>query len=381
MFLETLYTSMANWALVIVSLLAFLVFGRQLLAADREFRRSKDPSVVKLELAGRKDVFTDILKTWIRSKGETAVPALRRQLWYDNFWAVTYAVLLSGLIAALTFQPDQQPHWLVLLLFALPLLAGFLDIFFENSLYLLLLRDVKSIEQVNRLPAFPILVASIAARIKFLLVGIAIAGIILILLYRFAGALPSLQSVYVTMSNWLVVLISFLMLILYAAVLFPEANRQYRGKTDPQLPALQLAFSKERFTRVLGAWHKSRGPAAIPAFRRSIIQLDFLFPIIYAMFLSGAIAILTYEPGLEPGQGALLLFLLPFLAAIFDWIENLLHLRILKGVDSWGEIAAVRPSPIFMASVATSLKWALVLASSLAIVVLFLIRLAESLGG
>ncbi|UCC50583.1 MAG: hypothetical protein JSV68_15905 [Anaerolineaceae bacterium] len=182
MILKTLYTLMANWIVALVSLLAFLVIGRHLLAIDKDFRSSGDPSVVKLELAYKKELFTAILKTWIKSKGDGAIPAFRRQCWYDNLWAITYAALFSSVIATVTIRFGQEPGTLVLLLFALPMLAALFDIFPENSLYIVLLRDVRSDTEIDGLAAGPILVASIAATIKFALLGAAFVGFVWVLL-------------------------------------------------------------------------------------------------------------------------------------------------------------------------------------------------------
>ncbi len=375
MLLEALYSLMANWILLFMSLIAFLVFGRLLLTIDKDFRSRQDPSVIDLEMAYKKDAFTAILKTWTKSKGDTAVPTFRRQLWYDNLWAITYAVLFSSFIAVLTIPHDQAPGTLLLLLFALPLLAAIFDIFPENTLTLLLLRRVRSHADIDALPAAPIWVASIAARIKFGLLIAAFAGVILFLLIKIVTFLPSLQSLYTSMSSWLLVVIALMTSLLYMRVLFPQASRLYRDKADPDIVALQLAFTKARFTKVLRAWHKGRGSAAIPMFRKSVKQLDFLFPIIYAVFFASAIATITSSPIRKPEQVELMLFLLPFLAAIFDWIENGLHLKILKGVDSWVEIEAVNPTLIFLASLAASIKLALLLISSFAILVLLVISL------
>jgi hypothetical protein len=184
MILNGLYSRMANWILVLVSLLAFLAIGWPLLAIDKEFRRSQDPSVIQLELAYKQEPFTSILKSWTASKGDAAIPAFRRQLWFDNLWAISYAVLFSSIIASVTIRHDQAPSPRILLLFALPLLAGLFDIFPENALYLLLLRNGSGSAQLDHLPALPILVASIAATIKFALLALAFSALLLILIVK-----------------------------------------------------------------------------------------------------------------------------------------------------------------------------------------------------
>ena len=350
-----------------MSLIAFLAFGYQMLLNQKEFRRWRDHSVIHLKLAYKQETFANILQDWIKARGSGAILAFRRQLWYDNFWAISYAVLFSSFIALLTIQPNQEPGTIVLVIFVLPLLAGLIDILLENSLYLITLRGVASSDQVVSLPETPIRIASIAARIKFSLLLIAAAGLLLI---KLSNALPSLQSFHQSMSSWLVTFISLMTVLLFILVLFPAASQKYSGKSDPHIIKLQLAFTKPRFTNVLLAWYESRGSAAIPEFRKSVKQLDFIFPIVYAVFFSSFIASLTSGSLEEPDQNAYLLFLLPFAAALFDWIENLLHLRLLKGVDTRMEIESLSQIQILAASIAASLKWALVLISLFSIILL-----------
>lgn|GEM_PF-2254933 len=130
---------------------------------------------------------------------------------------------------------------------------------------------------------------------------------------------------------------------------------------------LQKAFTPERFGTVVAAWGDG-----IEAFKSSLIMLDFAFPLLYAAALASLIAI---AGGPAPKRAALVLFCLPWAAAGFDWVENLLHLWLLSDVHQAADAAAAYPAlPVAAASTAAMLKFALLLAASGGAVVLALRR-------
>ena len=368
MFFNDLLSLLNNWVLWLVSLFAFGIYGRYLLTIGKKFRSAQDPTVINLELAHRKACFVAILEEWMESKGSDALPYFRHQLRYDNLWAISYAVLIASSIALLITHLDMPLNHLTQALLVLPLIAGLLDIFPENTFYLWLLKGKNSVSQLETLSSTLIFIASAAAYAKFGLLIITLLGILLILLYKFIIVVPTL--LLNSLNNWLLVIISLLVVFLYAFKLFPETSKQYRKKGDPQIFALQLAFTKSRFVNVLKTWHQSMGFNAIPMFRQSLKQLDFLFPIAYALFFTSAFATMGNFQGQNPNPPVALILWAPLLAAASDWAENLIHMRILKGVNSWEKITAVKPIPIFLASLMALCKWILVLISCLGLVML-----------
>ena len=98
--------------------------------------------------------------------------------------------------------------------------------------------------------------------------------------------------------------------------------------TGPNVVDLQLSISPGVFQQIVGLW----GPDAAAAVRRSIILLDFIFPIAYAAFISRLYVSLCETAGVPPRR---LVALLPWIAAAADYIENIL-LLILFAQDAPG---------------------------------------------
>jgi hypothetical protein len=102
--------------------------------------------------------------------------------------------------------------------------------------------------------------------------------------------------------------------------------------------------------------------------------LDFLFPLVYAVFLSSAIAVLTRQPGEPPGRLQRALFVLPYLAVPFDLLENTLHLLILRD-------DALEAGLIALAAGVAAVKRALLAVALAAVVTLFAWRAIEVASG
>jgi hypothetical protein len=135
----------------------------------------------------------------------------------------------------------------------------------------------------------------------------------------------------------------------------------------PGALALQLAFTKSAFRDVLNRW----GPEAVASYR-DWLWLDYLFPLVYAIFLSSAIATLSTRRGQPPAAAHRALFVLPFLAVPFDTLENTLHLVLLR------DPAHLAAGVILVASVAAAIKWGLIACSAAAIAYWFVWRLVQS---
>lgn len=125
----------------------------------------------------------------------------------------------------------------------------------------------------------------------------------------------------------------------------------------PSQIALQLAFSEDAFGRIVAQW----GAEGVRTYRDVTLGLDYLFPIAYALCLSGAIAWLTRARGRDPTRLELALFAMPWVAALLDWVENTLHLLLL------GDLTRISAAPVLLASLAAAAKWCLMLLSALTI--------------
>ena len=136
----------------------------------------------------------------------------------------------------------------------------------------------------------------------------------------------------------------------------------------PTIFDLQLAFTAEKFQAVLAAW----GEQNIASYVNGM-WLDYLYSIAYALALASLIAWLTSRPRGEPQRWQLLLFSLPFIAGLLDWVENSLHLLML------GVLRAFPSALVFFASLAAAVKWTLAGLSILVILSLALARIPRLL--
>lgn len=134
---------------------------------------------------------------------------------------------------------------------------------------------------------------------------------------------------------------------------FRHASSWYRGSGDPDIVELQLAGNAEAFADILTMWVASV-PSATSGVLRTVLIFDYLFPVVYAMALAGLIAILF--DGKRPSCVGFVI-VLPFAAAVFDWIENTIHVGILAGLDGG---VAIDPTSISLAAV-TIASWSAVL--------------------
>jgi hypothetical protein len=134
---------------------------------------------------------------------------------------------------------------------------------------------------------------------------------------------------------------SFLMMVL-AVVGFAWFDRA-RSVGTPGVVELELAFTAVAFGDIVAQW----GTAGVRAYRMATLLIDYWFPIVYSVFLASLIALLTMQADRDL-TGA---FVLPFLAAALDWIENTLHLVLLRDP---GHISA---RLVLTASVAAAAKF------------------------
>jgi hypothetical protein len=135
-------------------------------------------------------------------------------------------------------------------------------------------------------------------------------------------------------------------------IAMPDVPDLSNTKTYPvcNILDLQLAFSPIRFKAILLRWDE------IAVFKKSVRQIDFIFPVAYA----GLLALLyAWSRGNKtPRWWDWLLFGLPVFAAACDFMENLLHLRLLSGLDTPAQVeaAAFSAMTVFTASSFAMLK-------------------------
>jgi hypothetical protein len=157
-------------------------------------------------------------------------------------------------------------------------------------------------------------------------------------------------------ARWVFVASSFFTFVnlLIAGVL----GTGYESDLAVPVISLQKSFTVERFTNVITSLGDD-----VQMLVNSIVMLDFALPVLYAMALTSALA-LADRPS-EPHL-ALWLFAAPWLAALFDYSENIIHIGLLAGVDSAADLS-INSFWVFAASSLAALKWLLILFSLAAI--------------
>ncbi len=118
----------------------------------------------------------------------------------------------------------------------------------------------------------------------------------------------------------------------------------------PGIIAMELAFTKERLISILNQW----GPEGVSVYLKAM-WIDYFYALFYALFLSSLFALASRAEEEDPHRGELLIFSLPFIAAILDWVENSLHLTYFPEYEKMSE------SMVFVVSFISLIKWLLAL--------------------
>jgi hypothetical protein len=131
------------------------------------------------------------------------------------------------------------------------------------------------------------------------------------------------------------------------SVLFRIIDPMFRAATDPGLIDLQLTSDAYCFQEIIVNWNKSVD-GGVEIYKLSIVSLDYIFPIIYAVMLAFAYA--AVRGNLIPRRFDRVMFILPCLGAFFDYSENTFHLLLLRDVHNLDQALAAHYSQLMVAS-------------------------------
>ena len=156
------------------------------------------------------------------------------------------------------------------------------------------------------------------------------------------------------------ILILFLLahgvLLLMMTLTFPRINSQMGNKAfDLQT----FGYSHQEAAVMLGNLDEATKDLYVFP---QLLLLDILYPLLLALFLSALIIRLLKLMGRSAVYPYSQLYLLPFLAMIFDYVENVLILFMLDHSDNVSELLVkVASSATLLKGVSTLLSWILVL--------------------
>ena len=133
------------------------------------------------------------------------------------------------------------------------------------------------------------------------------------------------------------------------------------GHTD--VLRLQLTLSSRTFIEILNQW----GDPSITTYINHF-YLDYFHAVIYALFLSSAIAFLISRTGKRATLFNLGLFVSPWIAALCDMTENTIHLYLIRNPQ------AIESGLVIISGIGTWIKWSLAAISIVVILVMLINR-------
>lgn len=173
-----MYTKIIDFLFQLLAVKQYLVFTAMffvlnalvMFILDAQLRPSGCPDMISLELVFTKSGLNQI----ISQCGEDGIRSHLIMLWVDYLFIFAYVGFLANLLGSLVRSLDYER---ALSLFSIPIIAGALDII-ENTIFLFQLQNTGS------LSGLLIFLASGAALVKFVLIGITI---VLIFYYLFGN--------------------------------------------------------------------------------------------------------------------------------------------------------------------------------------------------
>jgi hypothetical protein len=157
-----------------------------------------------------------------------------------------------------------------------------------------------------------------------------------------------------------VIVISTLATLMMFAVVMFVVNPSIDGKNGIGVLALQLAFDKEVGIEIINSWTQ----LGIENFNRFIFT-DYLYALSYSILFASILSVLILKKSKQNILKYKMIVYLPFIAGLFDWIENTLELSFINNPIEFSNIL------FFIHSIIASLKWLMI-----PIVVTFIVKLS-----
>lgn len=162
--IDFLFQLLAVKQYLVFTSMFFVLNALVMFILDAQLRPLNCPDMISLELVFSKTGLSDI----INQCGDDGIRSHLIMLWVDYIFIFSYVGFLANLLGSLLRDMDYDR---ALKLFSIPIIAGVLDII-ENTIFLFQLQNTESLSGLF------IFLASSAAVVKFILIGITIILIV-----------------------------------------------------------------------------------------------------------------------------------------------------------------------------------------------------------
>ncbi|TFG22950.1 MAG: hypothetical protein EU532_13915 [Promethearchaeota archaeon] len=166
----------------------------------------------------------------------------------------------------------------------------------------------------------------------------------------------------------LIILIAGISFFLLTFLVFGPIEAELKGSTGYGVMEFEFAWTSENINKIFTAWGQDGINKQI-----FVTWIDFLYIPSYGFFFSGLILFISRKLEGKSQKIGLYMTLLPFIAGIFDVIENINLLLMLT------HEAYVWSSSPFIASLCASIKFGLLLLALIFFVIALLILLIKKL--
>jgi len=156
-----------------------------------------------------------------------------------------------------------------------------------------------------------------------------------------------------------IIISTVITLIMFMVVMF-IVNPSIDGKDGIGVLSLQLAFDKKVGIEIINNWTQ----LGIENFNK-LIFTDYIYALSYSIFFTSIVSVLIVKKSKQNILKYKLIIYLPFIAGLFDWIENTLELLFINNPIEFSNTL------FFIHSIIASLKW-----MALPIIVTFIIKLS-----
>jgi hypothetical protein len=156
-----------------------------------------------------------------------------------------------------------------------------------------------------------------------------------------------------------IIISTVIALIMFTIVMF-IVNPSIDGKNGMGVLSLQLVFDKEVGIEIINNWTQS----GIENFNK-LIFTDYIYALGYSIFFASILSVLILKKSKQNILKYKLIVYLPFIAGLFDWIENTLELLFINNPIEFSNTL------FFIHSIIASSKWI-----ALPIIVTFIIKLS-----